>query len=89
MMANIILQRPYPIVVPVTGTTTNPNVICLHLAAGDGFAMMTDGYPLYTFGFSPVPMNIPPSDVMAYAMFKGQIPAPTITIKEGQDSIVI
>jgi FtsP/CotA-like multicopper oxidase with cupredoxin domain len=84
-MANIVLQCPYPIVDPVAGTTTNPNVICLHLAAGDGFAMMTDGYPLYTFGFSQVPMNILPSDVMAYAMFKAQLPAPTITIKEGQE----
>ncbi len=61
----------------------DPNVVCKHLAAGDGFAMMADGYPLYIFGFVDV-TGIPADRVMMEAMLKADFPAPTITLKEGQ-----
>jgi len=61
----------------------NNDTVCKHLAAGDGFVMMADGYPLYMFGFSDV-TGMPDDQVMESAMFKAEFPAPTITVKEGQ-----
>jgi len=59
-----------------------PNQVCMHLSSGDGFVMMADSYPLYTFGFSNV-TDIPADQVMDYAMLKANFAAPTITVKEG------
>ena len=30
----------------------HPNAKCVHLIAGDSFALMSDGNPMYTFGFA-------------------------------------
>jgi FtsP/CotA-like multicopper oxidase with cupredoxin domain len=62
----------------------NNDHVCMHLAAGDGFLNMADGRTLYSFGFSQVPLNVPPDMVMEYGMLKAELPAPTITVKEGQ-----
>ena len=67
------------------GISDDPNIVCLHLAAGDGFANMADGKTLYTFGFSLVPPGLPPNDVMWYTTLKADFPGPTITVKEGQE----
>ena len=29
-----------------------PNAKCMHLTAGDGFSVMSDGKAIYTFGFA-------------------------------------
>jgi len=65
------------------GISDDPNIVCIHLAAGDGFVTMADGYPLYMFGFSDV-TGTPDDLVMGSTMFKAEFPAPTITVKEGQ-----
>jgi FtsP/CotA-like multicopper oxidase with cupredoxin domain len=57
-------------------------VVCKHLAAGDGFAVMADGHEMYTFGFSDV-TGIPPGQVMSEGMLAATQPAPTIEVKEG------
>jgi len=61
----------------------NNDHVCIHLAAGDGFVKMADGYPLYTFGFKDV-TYINPNDVMMEAMLKADFPGPTVTVREGQ-----
>jgi large repetitive protein len=59
------------------------DIVCKHLAAGDGFINMADGKLQYMFGFSDV-THIMPADVMSMAMFGGNFPAPTLKVKEGQ-----
>jgi FtsP/CotA-like multicopper oxidase with cupredoxin domain len=66
------------------GVSDDPRIVCMHVAAGDGFINMADGYPQYIFGFSVVPPTVPLDEVMSYGMLKAEFPAPTITVKEGQ-----
>ena len=63
--------------------TPNPNVKCMHLAAGDGFVTMADGKPLYIFGFSDI-TGTPASQVMDVGALSANFPAPTIRLREGQ-----
>ena len=39
-------------------------VKCMHLTAGDGFSEMSDGHPMYTFGFADK-TGVLPQDVIA------------------------
>ncbi len=65
------------------GISDDPEVVCLHMAGGDGMITMADGTPLYVFGFSDV--TGPPAEADNIdAVFKATQPAPTITLKEGQ-----
>jgi large repetitive protein len=59
------------------------DIVCKHLAAGDGFINMADGKLQYIFGFSDV-TAIPVADVMMEGMVNANFPAPTIKVKEGQ-----
>ena len=59
------------------------DVVCKHLAAGDGFVNMADGKLQYIFGFLDV-TAIPDADIMTRGMFGANFPAPTIKVKEGQ-----
>jgi hypothetical protein len=67
------------------GDVDDPNVVCMHLAAGDGFInMANDGRKLqYAFGFSDV-TNVAPDMVMMEGMLASNFPAPTIKVREGQ-----
>ena len=74
-----------------TGETDNPNVVCIHLAAGDGFVNMADkllfpngGRSQYIFGFAPV-TGVPDNEVMMAGMLAANFSAPTITVRQGQD----
>jgi len=75
-----------------TGETDDPNVLCIHLAAGDGFVNMADklradapgGWPQYIFGFSDM-TGVPDNDVLSVAMLAANFSAPTIKVREGQD----
>jgi len=60
----------------------DPNVVCKHLSAGDGFAKMADGRVLYTFGFSDV-TGILPSQAINAGILAANVPAPTIELQEG------
>ena len=81
---------PDPFLLRPNGTPGNrpnpdydPNVVCIHLAAGDGFVTMADGKFQYTFGFSDL-TGIHQDHAMMEGMLKAELPAPTITVKEGQ-----
>ena len=56
---------------------------CMHLAAGDGFVKMADGRLQYTFGFSDM-TGVPEDQVMNTGHLGANFPAPTITLKQGQ-----
>jgi len=87
---------PDPFLFKPNGTPGNqpnpafdPNVRCIHLAAGDGFINMADktlyppfGYSQYIFGFSNV-TGFTADQVMEAGMLKAELPAPTITVKQG------
>ncbi len=62
----------------------DPKVKCIHLAAGDGFATMADGKPLYIFSFADV-TGVPPGAVMMAGMLAANFPAPTIAVDEGDE----
>lgn len=68
--------------------TANPNIKCMHLSGGDGFATMADGKQLYTFGFSDLtgtpPGNSGIDDRLDKGILAAQQPAPTIDVKQGQ-----
>jgi FtsP/CotA-like multicopper oxidase with cupredoxin domain len=63
----------------------DPDIHCMHLAAGDGFANMGDGKLQYIFGFSQVPFGLAEGDITAERTLKQEISAPTIVVKEGQE----
>jgi len=62
----------------------DPNVKCMHLAAGDGWITMADGKPMYIFSFSDV-TGVPLSQVMDFGALRANFPAPTIHLKENQE----
>jgi len=62
----------------------DPNVFCMHITGGDGFATMADGYPQYMFGFGDV-TGVPDDQVMAIGMLGANAPSPTIRVNEGQE----
>ena len=45
----------------------DPNVQCMHLSGGDGFAAMADGRPQYIFSFADL-TGVPEEDAMALLM---------------------
>lgn len=57
---------------------------CMHLIAGDGFAVMSDGSELYTFGFGDQ-TGTPPDQVIAAGILNNQWPGPTIELEEGEE----
>lgn len=66
-----------------TGQETNARV-CVHLAAGDGWAARADGGRFYMFGFSDV-TGVPNDQVMTTAGFNAKWSAPTLAFREGQE----
>jgi FtsP/CotA-like multicopper oxidase with cupredoxin domain len=63
--------------------TYDPNVQCMHITGGDGFATMADGRVQYMFGFSDV-TGTPQANVMAAGTLAAHWPAPTIAVDEGK-----
>lgn len=64
---------------------TGAGIKCIHLSAGDGFATMADGTPLYVFSFSDLPLTATPEQAMAEGMLAANIPAPRIVVDEGDE----
>lgn len=89
-VAAVRVQCPAPIIDNATGQTSDPNVVCKHLVAGDGFINMADksllpaGRSQYIFGFADV-TGQPEDQVMTIGMLAAGFSAPTITVKQGQD----
>ncbi|MEN8135838.1 MAG: multicopper oxidase domain-containing protein [Thermodesulfobacteriota bacterium] len=77
------------------GEITNPakpQQVCLHLAAGDGFAMMADGVGQYMFGFSNVTgiadeavMNMWDDLTAPGGVLASNFPSPLLKFKEGDE----
>lgn len=70
--------------------SNDPNVACMHLAAGDGFAYMADRKTSYIFGFANVTgmrtrTQNQKDRVINRALLAHQWPAPTIELEEGQE----
>ncbi|MGD8590308.1 MAG: multicopper oxidase domain-containing protein [Chromatiales bacterium] len=66
---------------------TGPNggvVKCMHLIAGDSFAVMSDTNPIYTFGFGDQTGTLP-DDVIAEGILDAEWPGPTIELEEGDE----
>jgi FtsP/CotA-like multicopper oxidase with cupredoxin domain len=81
--ADVVSQCPATIINNDTGETSDPNVICKHLTAGDGFIKMADGTDMYVFGFSDV-TGVPDNQAMDMGMLMANFSAPTLVVKEGQ-----
>lgn len=65
------------------GDPDNDHVF-MHVTAGDGFINMGDGQLQYMFGFSDVTDLANPNDAILAGMLAGQLPGPTIVLKQGQ-----
>lgn len=59
-------------------------VKCMHLIAGDGFTEMSDGHPMYTFGFADK-TGILPDDVIAEGILAARWPGSTIALDQGDE----
>jgi len=72
------------------GESANPDIRCMHLSAGDGFATMGDGSTRYIFSFADM-TGLPTKtknqkDAMIQAgILAHEWPAPTIELEEGQE----
>ncbi|MGA1870207.1 MAG: multicopper oxidase domain-containing protein [bacterium] len=68
----------------------HPNAKCMHLGAGDGYAVMADGKLQYIFSFSdltgiPTRTKKQKADLMNAGMLAATWPAPTIMLDEGDE----
>lgn len=68
---------------PAAGPNGGP-VKCMHLVAGDGFAEMSDGHPMYTFGFADK-TGVAPADVIADGILAARWPGSKIEIDQGEE----
>ena len=64
------------------GIVDNDHVY-IHVSGGDGFINMGDGRLQYMFGFSDIG-DVPDDQAITDGMLAGQLPGPTIVVKEGQ-----
>ena len=63
----------------------DPNALkCMHLGGGDGFINMADGRLQYMFGFSDL-TGLTEGQAMGAGNLAANFPAPTITLKQGQE----
>ena len=72
------------------GESPNPDVVCMHLTAGDGYATMGDGSPKYIFSFAdvtgmPTKTRSQKNAVVQAGMLAHEWPAPTIMLEQGQE----
>jgi FtsP/CotA-like multicopper oxidase with cupredoxin domain len=56
---------------------------CMHLTAGDGFAVGSDGHPMYTFGFSDR-TGTPANQAISQGILGAHWPGPSIELEEDQ-----
>ena len=73
------------------GDPTN-DIVCHHITGGDGFATMADGRRMYMFSFGSAddhqpldPAGPPVEATLVNKVLKAQLPAPLITLREGQE----
>jgi FtsP/CotA-like multicopper oxidase with cupredoxin domain len=68
---------------PMTGQNGGP-VKCMHLTAGDSFAEMSDGHPMYTFGFANR-TGVAPGDVISEGILAARWAGSKIELDEGDE----
>jgi len=68
---------------PGTGSTPD-NVKCMHLTAGDSFVTMSDGNPMYTFGFDNQ-TGTPAKQVISRGILNAEWPGPRIALDQGDE----
>ncbi len=69
--------------IATTGQNGGP-VKCMHLVAGDGFAEMSDGHPMYTFGFANK-TGIDPNIVISEGILAARWSGSKIELDEGDE----
>ncbi|MGE4050037.1 MAG: multicopper oxidase domain-containing protein [Piscinibacter sp.] len=57
--------------------------VCMHITGGDGWQVLGDGTPVYGFGFAPAEGE--GDEVMSNGEANANFPAPTITLREGDE----
>ena len=72
------------------GEKDNPDIQCLHLSSGDGFATMADGKSTYIFGFAdmtglPTKTTDEKNAMLQAGMLAHEWPAPTVELQEGTE----
>jgi FtsP/CotA-like multicopper oxidase with cupredoxin domain len=67
----------------VTDPDYDPNVKCIHLSSGDGFAKMADGRELYIFSYGDITGSDEADAIVDGTLF-ANLPAPAIVLEEGQ-----
>ncbi len=67
------------------GISDDPNVLCMHVSAGDGFTKMADGKEQYIFSYAPIPPGTPDAEVVSSFIGRAKFPAPTIVVKQDQE----
>ncbi|MCU7946241.1 MAG: multicopper oxidase domain-containing protein [Candidatus Thiodiazotropha sp. (ex Cardiolucina cf. quadrata)] len=67
-----------------TPDPNHPNAKCKSLIAGDSFAVMSDGNPLYIFGFGDQ-TGTPEGDVISNGILDAEWSGPTIELDEGDE----
>ena len=66
------------------GAKAPDNTVCKHIIAGDSFVNMSDGNPLYTFGFGEQ-TGTAPADVIGAGILDAEWPGPTIELDQGDE----
>jgi FtsP/CotA-like multicopper oxidase with cupredoxin domain len=64
----------------VIGPNNGP-IKCMHLVAGDGFTEMSDGHPMYSFGFADK-TGVLPDDVIAEGILAARWPGSSIVLDQ-------
>ena len=67
----------------VGGAGYDPDVKCIHLTGGDGFAKMADDRELYIFSFGDITGSDEANAIVDGTLF-ANLPAPVIVLEEGQ-----
>ena len=62
----------------------HPNAVCKHLIAGDSFVNMSDGNPIYIFGFGEQ-TGTDPAMVIGEGILDSWFPGPTVELDEGDE----
>ena len=70
--------------VPGSNNGPSANTKCMHLIAGDSFSVMSDGNPMYMFGFGDQTGTLP-ADVIGDGILDAEWPGPTIELDEGDE----
>ncbi len=67
-----------------TPDPNHPNAKCMHLTSGDSFSMMSDGNPMYMFGYGNR-TSVQADNVISEGILASEWPGPTIELDQGDE----